>query len=77
MSSEKNMYSGSYLITYSGTIEGVKTEIDEANKKAVERGFRPSVYIIICKEYYTYFDDNGNFVKREENEYAIETYPVQ
>ena len=57
------------------TIEDVKREIDEVNKRKVERGEKTRQYIITHVEHYTYRDDDGRFIKHESYESVIEYYP--
>ena len=67
---------GRYLLTNSDTYEGIKKEIDEANKKSISLGYKPDIYTITCVEYYMWLDDNGKFLKSETIEQAVEIYPV-
>lgn len=62
-----------YLATASDTLDGIKKEIHKSNGRAI----RPLQYIIIHEEVYTYLDDDGEFVKKETIEQAIEKYPTE
>lgn len=66
---------GSYLMTNSGTLDGVRKEIDASNDRAVKKGYKSSRWIITHREYYTWTDDNGQFLRSEILETAIEVYP--
>ena len=57
------------------TLESTRAEIDEANKRAIERGYKAEQWIITHQEWYRLEDDDGNFVRAEEYEQAIEIYP--
>lgn len=57
------------------TLESTREEIDEANAKAIERGYNPEQWIITHIEWYVYYDDDGKFAKSEEYEQAVEVYP--
>lgn len=58
------------------TLESTRDEIDRANKRAIERGYKAEQWIITHQEWYRFFDNDGNFVKSEEYEQAIEIYPT-
>ena len=57
------------------TLERIRQEIDEANTRAVAKGYSAEAWIITHVEWYTYYDDNDNFVKSERLEQAVEIYP--
>ena len=58
------------------SLESTRAEIDEANKRAIEKGYKAEQWIITHKEWYRLEDDDGNFVRAEEYEQAIEIYPT-
>jgi len=66
----------SRLCVSGDTLESTREEIDRTNKRAIERGYKAEQWIITHQEWYRYFDDDGNFVKSEEYEQAIEIYPA-
>ena len=57
------------------TLESTRQEIDESNARKIKNGYTAEAWIITHKEWYTYYDDNGNFVKSEQYEKAVEIYP--
>ena len=59
------------------TIEEVREEIDRSNARALERGYKAEPWLITFVEVYTYYTDDGVFVKREETEEALEAYPAK
>lgn len=65
----------SYLSTYGETVDDVKAEIDRANARAIKLGYKATQYIITCTDFTRWEDSNGNFVKSECIEYALDTYP--
>ena len=64
------------LCVVGDTLERTKAEIDSANIRAIERGYKPESWVITHEEWYTYYDDDGNFVKSEHYEQAVEIYPT-
>ena len=70
-----HLFGGSYLSTHGETLEEIRREIDESNERAIKRGYNAESWIITHTEYYSWYDDNDMFVKREEYEQAIEVYP--
>lgn len=65
---------GSGLLTHSQTLEEIKEEIDRADARAVSLGYKSEVYTITCEEVYVWYNDDGNFVKRETYENVVEVY---
>ena len=57
------------------TLESVRADIDRSNTRATEKGYKAQQWIITHKEWYTYYDDDGNFMKSEQYEQAVEVYP--
>lgn len=57
------------------TIEGTRAEIDRANARAIAQGYKAESWIITHKEYDTWYDDRGIFIKSEILEQAVEIYP--
>lgn len=63
-------------VHHNDTLENVREEIDRVNQRAVERGYNAEQWVITHVEVYTWKDDNGVFVKREEIETRVEIYPA-
>ena len=57
------------------TLESVRADIDRSNTRATEKGYKAQQWIITHKELYIYYDDDGNFMKSEQYEQAVEVYP--
>ena len=57
------------------TLESVRADIDKSNTRAIEKGYKAEQWIIIHKEWYTCYDDDGNFMASEEHCHAVEVYP--
>ena len=57
------------------TLEGIRQEIDDANERAMSRGYKEEQFIITHMEWYKYYDDEGIFLKEETIEQRIEIYP--
>lgn len=67
---------GHYGLAVNGeTLESVRADIDRANARAIEKGYKAEQWIIIHKELYTCYDDDGNFMASEEHCHAVEVYP--
>lgn len=66
---------GSYLVTHSDTVEGVKAEIDESNARAFMKGYKMEQYLITRRTAVLWNDADGDFAKREITEEVIERYP--
>ena len=66
---------GRLVLCHDDTIEGVRADIDFSNKRAVENGYSESQWIITHEEWYSYYDDDGKFLKSEYYESAVEVYP--
>lgn len=71
----KNLDGNGGLYTTSDTLEGIKDEIDAANMRAEMRGYKPTQYMIVCKETYRFIDDDGLFWKEEVHTNRVEIYP--
>lgn len=67
--------SASLYLLHDDTLEGTKQDIDASNERAEAQGYKAERWMITHIEVYTYVDDNGQFVKREELEQAVEIYP--
>lgn len=64
------------LVTRSEELADLKAEIDEANARAVARGYKAEQFLIIGVEVWTSYDENGEFIGRKEIESAIQKYPA-
>ena len=53
----------------------VKKEIDESEKRAVNKGYNPTQYVIVKVEGDTIMDYAGRFIKKVTVETAVEYYP--
>ena len=68
---------GSYLAKEADTLEEIRDTIDKSNQRAVSLGYKAEAWIIVHNEWYSWYDDNGMFVKSETIEQAIEVYPKE
>lgn len=68
---------GSYLAKEGGSLEEIRDIIDRSNQRAVSLGYKAESWIIVHNEWYSWYDDNGMFIKSETIEQAIEVYPKE
>lgn len=64
------------LVVRGDSLEETRREIDESNERAMKRGYKAESWIITHQEWYRWYDDEGNFVRSEQLEQAIEVYPT-
>ena len=71
-------YGDGGLIMNGSSIEDARKTIDEFNEKSIADGWRkePKKYLIVCKEWYRWENDDGTFIKSEEYVNIIEKYPA-
>lgn len=73
----KSFTGASRLVVHGNTLEKIRSEIDESNRRCIERGYKAVQWIITHREFYNWYDDHGRFVKSEEIEQAVEIYPPE
>lgn len=71
------IHGGSYLSREGDSLEEMEQIIDEANQKAMKKGYKKEQWIIVHTEWYSCYDNNDMFVKSETIETAIEVYPKE
>lgn len=70
-------YDGRLPMYGENTIENARATIDRSNAKAISDKWidEPRKYLIVCKEWCRWENDDGTFIKSEEHVNIIEKYP--
>ena len=71
----RSLSGSSYLARFTDTLEEIKEEINDSNTRAVMQGYRPTSWLIVSVSHWSLYDDNGQFVRSEAIEQAVEVYP--
>lgn len=64
---------------YDGSIEDARKMIDDTNAQRIREGWikEPKSYLIVCHEWYRYFDDKtGEFLRSQDLIGVCEKYPA-
>lgn len=59
------------------SLEGIKQEIDDSNKRAIEQGYKPEQWIITKVLVTRAFDMDGLFLFETKTEKRVEIYPEE
>ena len=68
-----NLSIGAY--TDDDTLNGVKYAIDEANLRAISKGYKAEQFLIVEHTWENFYDENKMFLMGNESRRAIEMYP--
>ena len=65
------------LVTRGNNCTELMKEIDEANARAIERGYKPEKWMITATDVFTLYDLNGEFCSEESTTRKVLVYPEE